>query len=112
MRRQSLYDNVIDQCLREMEGELEAENFGGNYATNTLNHAVLSNRRYKVSLRWNVFEQEIAEKLLGFTNSSPTEEAFAKAVARWQVDHNIWPSDGMIGPDTWPLMQKALGLAI
>jgi hypothetical protein len=107
MTRRSSFDAVIDDCLREMEGELEFE----TYAEKTLKHAVLSNRRYKVSLGWNTFEQKIAEKLLGYTNSSPTEEAFAKAVARWQVDHNIWPSDGMLGPDTWPHMRSALGIA-
>jgi peptidoglycan hydrolase-like protein with peptidoglycan-binding domain len=49
-------------------------------------------------------------RLLGFTTYTPNEHVFAEAVARWQRQKGL-PVDGIIGPNTWRLMQTGLGLA-
>ena len=44
--------------------------------------AIEWNDRYAAELRWSYFEIEI-NALLGYPNSSPTQENFAYAVAEW-----------------------------
>jgi len=105
MHSRSTVDVSIDDVLRELESEFEAESTSGK----SLNYAVLSNRRYKAMLGWDKYEQDIG-RLLGFPNSSPTETLFAQSVARWQAQNGLRKADGMVGPITWARMRIALGL--
>src|ERR1700683_824896 len=98
MRNGNSIDLLVDDVLRELEGEFEVESF----AEKDINYAVLANRRYKVMLGWDKYEQDIG-RLLGFPNSSPTEALFAQSVADWQAQNGT-PSDGMVGPNTWARM--------
>lgn len=107
MYRRSRFNAVIDDVLQELENEFESESLVG--ATG-LPYAVLANRRYKVILGWDRYELEIG-RLLGFSDSSPTETLFAQSVMDWQASYGISPADGMIGPVTWGRMRSALGLA-
>lgn len=107
MSRRSRFNAVIDDVLQELENEFESEAFVGESG---LSYPVLANRRYKVILGWDRYEVEIG-RLLGFSNSSPTETLFAQSVIGWQASNGISPADGMIGPVTWERMRAALGLA-
>jgi hypothetical protein len=71
-------------------------------------HAVLLNRDYSVRLGWQKYQDKIQD-LLGFTNSSPTEQLFAEAVANWQKKQGF-KADGIIGPNTWLRMKNVLGI--
>jgi hypothetical protein len=95
----------------ELDGAM-AEEFGESEAgvPDSMNYAVVANRRYSVQLGWQNYYDEIV-RLLGFTNSTPNETLFVQSVARWQAEQYIWPVDGMIGPTTWAHMSAALGLA-
>ncbi len=68
--------------------------------------AVQANRQYGAQLGW-VSRFDDIVTLLGL-NASPTEEAFAQAVAVWQSQHGL-AVDGMLGPNTWSAMQPFLG---
>jgi hypothetical protein len=105
MGSRSAVDLLVDDVLRELEGEFEAESF----AEKDIGYAVLANRRYKVMLGWDRYEQDIG-RLLGFANSSPTEALFSQSVAEWQAQNGLRPVDGMVGPVTWARMRSALGL--
>lgn len=107
MSRRSRFNAVIDDVLQELENEFESEAFVGESG---LSYPVIANRRYKVILGWDRYEVEIG-RLLGFSNSSPTETLFAQSVIGWQASNGISPADGMIGPVTWERMRAALGLA-
>ncbi|MDR6806733.1 peptidoglycan hydrolase-like protein with peptidoglycan-binding domain [Dyadobacter sp. BE34] len=69
--------------------------------------AIEWNDRYAAELRWSYFEIEI-NALLGYPNSSPTQENFAYAVAEWQRANDLYPADGMLGPSTWMAMLKTI----
>jgi hypothetical protein len=107
MYRRPGLNAVIDDVLQELENGFESESF---VEESGLQYAVLANRRYKTSLGWDRYEVEIG-RLLGFSNSSPTETLFAQSVMDWQGSNGISPADGMIGPVTWRNMRAALGLA-
>src|SRR5437879_5711496 len=50
--------------------------------------------------------------VLGFTNSCPTEYAFADAVAKWQrLSLPRLTVDGILGPVSWQRMKRDLGIA-
>jgi hypothetical protein len=106
MYRRSSFNAVIDDLLQELENESESEVFVGQDPQ----YAVLANRRYKAILGWDRYELDIG-RLLGFSNSSPTETLFTQSVMDWQASNGISPADGMIGPVTWGHMRDALGLA-
>lgn len=74
-----------------------------------LSKAISLNRKYGNSLGWELRREEISV-LLGFLFMTPTESAFAEAVAGWQRykgfrEENV---DGVIGPNTWRTMQEDL----
>jgi Putative peptidoglycan binding domain len=71
-----------------------------------LANAVLLNRDYSVKLGWERYQDKFG-RILGFMNSSPTEEEFAKAVANWQKKQGLKP-DGILGPNTWLRMKNVL----
>ncbi len=75
-----------------------------------VDRAVALNRSYANSLGWQTYFDRIVQ-LVGFTNFTPDESAFAEAVARWQRANGL-TDDGIIGPKTWAKMQTALGLAV
>jgi hypothetical protein len=105
MHSRSTVDVSVDDVLRELESEFEAE----STSEKSLNYAVLSNRRYKAMLGWDKYEQDIG-RLLGFPSSSPNETLFAQSVALWQAQNGLRKADGMVGPITWARMRIALGL--
>jgi peptidoglycan hydrolase-like protein with peptidoglycan-binding domain len=107
MYRRSSLNAVVDDVLQELEQESESEAFVG---PSGLQYAVVANRRYKTILGWDRYEVDIG-RLLGFSNSSPTETLFAQSVMDWQASDGISPADGMVGPVTWARMRDALGLA-
>jgi hypothetical protein len=45
-------------------------------------------------------------EVVGFTNRTPTADAFAGAVAGWQRAHGL-KGDGMLGPNTWRAMEPS-----
>ncbi len=74
------------------------------------------NKTYASRLGWSNKITAIAELLLkttGQSNSSYTSEEFAKLVAVWQVKNGVTgkSADGVIGPNTWKMMQAKLGIA-
>jgi hypothetical protein len=75
-----------------------------------LMRAVHLNRDYSVKLGWEKYRDKIGS-LLGFTNSSPTEEVFAEAVANWQNKQGLKP-DGILGPTTWSRIKLEIGKAV
>jgi hypothetical protein len=64
-----------------------------------LARAVRLNRSYGKKLGWYNHQDSIA-RFLGFTNYSPDEKTFARAVAEWQQKKGL-EVDGVIGPETW-----------
>lgn len=77
---------------------------------------VKANRRYGERLGWNQYIHTINDMLLpyaGMSNVSLGEEAFAEAVFLWQSKNGFTGNnvDGVIGPATWAVMQKALKIA-
>lgn len=78
-------------------------------ATFDVDKAVTQNRDYMSSLHWQPHFDRIVT-LLGFTNLSPDEATFARAVADWQGRNGL-TADGIIGPNTWAKLSTALGLA-
>ncbi|HSF51034.1 MAG TPA: M15 family metallopeptidase [Nitrososphaeraceae archaeon] len=68
--------------------------------------AAEKNRQYSTRLGWNKYLTRI-NKLLGFTNVSPSENSFARAVYDWQYSNGLKP-DGIIGPNSWLKMKKSL----
>ena len=71
-----------------------------------LKRAVRLNRHYGQKLGWHDHYESI-ERFLGFTDISPSEETLAEAVAEWQRSQGL-QADGIIGPQTWKLLQGAL----
>jgi len=72
--------------------------------------AITLNRSYGSSLGWNQYYSQINDLLLpisGLQNVSLGEDAFAQAVAAWQANNGLTGknADGIIGPNTWRLMQ-------
>ena len=77
--------------------------------------AVRANRRYGISLGWNVYHDKINDLLLPFTgmqNVSLSEETFAFALSKWQKSKGISEvdSDGILGPKTWRIMKGEIGI--
>lgn len=71
-----------------------------------------ANRYYAEKLGWDAYRLQLYP-LLGFPDSSPTEELLARAVTAWQRTNGFSAkdADGIIGPKTWEKMKQALGLA-
>jgi hypothetical protein len=72
--------------------------------------AIKLNRYYSENLGWKNYYEKINKLLLpfsGYNNVSLSEEAFAQAVANWQASKGLSAkdADGIIGPNTWKLMQ-------
>jgi hypothetical protein len=79
-----------------------------------LSNATRLNYYYGSKLGWNQYYDQINELLLPFSgmkNVSLGPEAFAQAVAEWQKSQGFpeTDSDGIIGPQTWSVMQPLLG---
>ena len=75
-----------------------------------IHQAIRSNNHYARSVKWydgarsisgwvGRFDQIV--QVLGFTNMSPGEVDFARAVAAWQKRTPPLKADGMLGPKTW-----------
>lgn len=82
-------------------GEMETGALGDSLA-----RAVELNRRYAQSLGWQPYYDRMA-RVVGFTNLSPDEPTFARAVAVWQGRNGL-TADGVVGPRTWARLQAAL----
>jgi hypothetical protein len=82
----------------------------------TWSKAIEWNRKYGKELGWNKHIYEINEfllKIVGKSNVSLGEEAFAEAVAEWQRKSGFTGKnvDGVLGPNSWKKMKGQLGLA-
>lgn len=75
-----------------------------------MTRAIRLNRHYGRRLGWQTQRRRI-ERLLGFGNILPDERSFAEAVAKWQARHQGLTQDGIIGPNTWRRMRRALAPA-
>lgn len=93
--------------IRSSESELEILS-EYEMIFNEINYskAISQNEMYSQQLGWidNTFDIEF---LVGFTNSSPTQEMFVEAVADWQRNNGL-VADGVIGPKTWASMKLKL----
>ncbi len=69
--------------------------------------AIRRNRQYGEQLGWRALYDQIV-RALGFTDMTPGEELFARAVAKWQEKQSM-TVDGILGPNAWRRMQTALG---
>lgn len=110
---------LLQENANEHNDEYLAENEEWNYETAGIENveqeidiskAQRNNFIYAESLGWKFFDMEIL-KLLGFTQSSPSEEVFAQAVASWQSRNDVVSgaaADGIIGSQTWSAMLKAI----
>lgn len=100
--------------------ELDDEDYFSELATEAvtdMSQAIRANRRYGISLGWNVHHDRINDLLLPFSgqqNVSLSEDAFANALAQWQRSQGFSPgdSDGILGPNTWQRMQSVLGIGL
>jgi hypothetical protein len=97
--------NFEDSSIRENTLEIDSREFVKDWST-----AMRLNRRYRESLGWNQFYAQINDLLLPFSgqqNVSLGEEAFAQALAAWQQQQGFSnkDSDGVLGPQTWGVMQ-------
>ena len=77
--------------------------------------AIEQNRYYASKVPWSQHQYAINDLLLkatGKSNVSLGEEAFAEAVAAWQLQNGFSQkdADGIIGPNTWKKMQVVLGI--
>ena len=77
--------------------------------------AVRANRRYGISLGWNVHHDKINDLLLpfaGMQNVSLSEDTFAFALSKWQKSKGFSEddSDGILGPKTWRIMKGEIGI--
>jgi len=81
-------------------------------STNGIPKAHQANRYYAEKLGWDAYRLQLYP-LLGFPDSSPTEDLLAGAVAGWQRRNGFSgkDADGIIGPKTWEKMKQALGMA-
>jgi peptidoglycan hydrolase-like protein with peptidoglycan-binding domain len=73
-----------------------------------LPRAIRLNRQYGLSLGWHAYRQSIAQWLLGL-EEHPSEVEFAERTAIWQQGQQGLLVDGIVGPQTLPRMQAALG---
>lgn len=76
---------------------------------------IAQNRSYSLKLGWDKYIYEINDLLLkvtGQSNISLGEQAFAEAVALWQLQNGFSgnDADGVVGPATWKKMQSQLGI--
>ena len=119
------YDVISDIELRKMSAhdpevlqEEEFDNFEWEFESlvKDWSNAVKLNYYYGSQLGWNAQYDQINELLLPFSgmkNVSLGPEAFAQAVAEWQKSKGFSEKDcdGIIGPQTWgvmePLLQKS-----
>ncbi len=104
---ESFFDEIDDQSFFT-DSSVEA--------VKDLVKAVRSNRRYGISLGWNVHHDKINELLLPFSglqNVSLSEETFVHALSNWQISKGFSAdeSDGILGPKTWKLMKSTIGIA-
>lgn len=58
-------------------------------------------------LGWGNKRDAIATRLLGFTNMTPDDFSFARAVTRWQMSRGL-PATGAINSATWAAMKTLL----
>jgi len=80
-------------------------------------NAIKMNHNFSNTLGWNKYFDEINDLLLplsGLKNISLSEEDFANAVSRWQMQSGFIGKDvdGVIGPNTWKKMQLQLRLSL
>lgn len=117
---ESLYEPDEEELFDENEEELEDEEFYDvlmeldekEISQSKLKRAVILNRRYSRKLGWKKYRNNIAILLAADLFSLPaiTEEGLAKAVARWQKMKGI-KADGIIGFNTWSLLQTRLSIS-
>jgi hypothetical protein len=89
--------------------EVGEEEMAPLQAPTRFDRAIRLNRHYRRSLGWQSYFGRIV-RLLGFTNATPSEQAFANAVARWQRRQGNLSVDGTIGPQTWAQMRTVLDI--
>jgi hypothetical protein len=70
----------------------------------TRKKAIRLNPKYAYSVPWHRSFGKIAT-LLGFSRMSPDAGAFADGVAKWQASKVELKIDGILGPNTWKIMQ-------
>lgn len=68
--------------------------------------AVVRNRVHAERLGWASSRAEIVQ-VVGIGETAPTEEAFAEAVAAWQLEQGL-DVDGIVGNDTWSRIQDLI----
>lgn len=107
--RKTLEDAALQQ---QDEWEIEVQNEFEDFIKD-LSKAVQLNYYYGTKLGWNQFYDQINDLLLPFSgmkNVSLGPEAFAQAVAEWQKSQGFseTDSDGIIGPQSWSVMQPLL----
>lgn len=86
-----------------MAGLQQEYSYTGTLSSSDVAKAVSNNRVLGQSVGWKPYYHHIAQ-VVGFTAQTPTEEAFARAVAVWQARNGLTP-DGIIGPMTWGKLQ-------
>lgn len=107
--RKTMEDVALQQ---QDEWETEVQNEFEDFIKD-LSKAVQLNYYYGTKLGWNQFYDQINDLLLPFSgmkNVSLGPEAFAQAVAEWQKNQGFseTDSDGIIGPQSWSVMQPLL----
>ncbi len=71
--------------------------------------AMVANQRWARRLGWDRFAPAVA-KLISAETSDYSQAAFAVAAAAWQ-EQNALDADGILGPISWRLMERALAPA-
>ncbi|GEM_PF-1494445 len=100
-------DNYYEETVYE---EVERENnlsYEMDHLVKDWSNAVKQNQYYANKLGWNQYYDQINNFLLPYSgqqNVSLGEEAFAQAVAAWQLRQGL-TADGIIGPNTWSKMK-------
>ncbi|MCY7323294.1 MAG: peptidoglycan-binding protein [Phormidesmis sp. CAN_BIN36] len=69
---------------------------------------IVRNWVFSQFLGWGAKRDAIANRLLGFTNMTPDDFSFARAVTRWQISRGL-PATGVINSATWAAMKILLG---
>lgn len=71
-----------------------------------LTRAIRLNTSYATAMGWGG-RLDAVTRLITAPGSTPAGPAFAHAVARWQQGQGL-PADGVIGPDSWAEMARAI----
>ena len=109
------YHEALGEALSEEEPEQPLEESTEETGTQERDwgRAVQLNRYYATKLGWDQHQEKINDLLLPFSgmqNVSLGEEAFARALAEWQLRQGFpeAQADGILGPATWRVMRTVL----